>query len=180
MKKRLLWLPLLLLSGQIATAQQWIGVTDAPAHIAFQFPTQAGPVLDDESQLRMYASAVDSLLGLQVHIYDSAYIDPEEPLYRTALEQTQHDSLRAIAKLILLATNSELTSIQDVNINNRAGLEVGIRYMDLASEIPTLTFIRFFLVDRKFITFTISGSQEDMMRLTEYRNAFFNSIAFLP
>lgn len=180
MKKIFLLCLLFALINQIAIAQNWLNYTDNPAHISFQFPTQSQPAYDDSSKLRMYASVVDSLLGMQVHVYDSAYLDPQDSLLSEALYQTQNDSLRAIAKLILLSTNSELTAINNITINGKTGLEIGLRYLDLASDIPTFTFMRLFLIDHKFITFTISGSEDDLIRLTGYKSTFFNSIAFIP
>jgi hypothetical protein len=164
----------------MAMAQNWLSYADSPAHIAFQLPTQAMPATEDSSKLRMYASVVDSLLGIQIQIYDSAYFDSQDSLLTTALYQTQNDTPRAIAKLILLATNSELTAISNVTTNGKTGLEIGIRYLDLASDVPTLTFMRFFLVNHKFLSFTISGSEDDLPRLSTYKSSFFNSIAFIP
>jgi hypothetical protein len=86
--------------------------------------------------------------------------------------------MEAIPQLLLLATNSALTSISDITVAGKPGLEIGIEYNELASNIPTLTFIRSFLINNKFITYTISGSSADVLRLTSYKNTFFSSINF--
>lgn len=178
MKTNILFCLILFLGGSKLHAQSWLQHTDSLSNSTFEMPTAAVTATEDSSKLKMYACEVDSLLGLQVHIIDSAYLDDTDTLMTNALAMNANDTLRAFAQLLLLATNSTLTSIADITVAGKPGLEIGIEYNFLASNIPTLTFIRYFLINHKFISYTISGSSIDVMRLTNYKNLFFNSINF--
>ena len=74
--------------------------------------------------------------------------------------------------------NSELLNLEDVTSELWPGLEIGLDYLTLQSDEPTLCFMRYFIFDGKFIVFSISGSKNDIPRLTSYKNIFFNSINF--
>lgn len=156
-------------------AQSWTGHSELLAGVTFDLPD--GAQVYDSLHIRMYAVSVDSILGLQVHLFDSAYFNEGNELLEEALAQ-EGDTLRAIASLMLLATNSELVELEEVDVSGRNGLDVGLDYLTLASNIPTLTFCRYFLYDGKFLAFIISGSKDDETRLLNYKAAFFDSIKF--
>lgn len=159
--------------NQVSYSQSWINVDIDSANISFDLPSS--PNIHDTLNLTFYNWHVDSILTIQVHVFDSAYLNNDDTLLNLALEEDS-DTLRAIAKLILFSTNSELLSIEDVNINSIIGLEIGLHYTSLLSDINTLSFIRYFLHNNKFISFIISGSIDDLPRLLSYKNNFFNSI----
>lgn len=154
----------------------WVTVDNAATHARFDLPTN--PAIVDSLHLTLYNGSVDSLLSLQVHVFDSAYLNTEEQLLSTALQENEGDTLRAIAHLIIFATNSEILSIENITVDEKNGLEIGINYLTLVSDIPTFTFMRYFLFNGKFIVFSIAGSQDDVPRLLSYKDTFFNSINF--
>jgi len=154
----------------------WERITDKKARMSFSLPST--PVIFDSMNTRMYANPVDSLLALQVHVFDSAHFNFSETILNEALRQEKNDTLRAIAKLTLLATNSKLTAISDMITSGNRGLEIGIEYQTLASNIPYLTFIRYYVADNRFISFTLTGATDDLLRLLAYKKKFFNSISF--
>ncbi len=162
------------------SAQSWIAYNNTQAAVEFQLPVTA-TVIDSLSSLHtiMYSSEVDSVLGLQVHLFDSAYLNADEELFALALEENDGDELRAIAQIFLLATNSELLSLEEITNNlGQPGIEMGLDYLTLQSDYPAISFVRFFLISNRFIAFSISGSEDDIPRLMDYKNTFFNSISF--
>lgn len=154
----------------------WTLVNDSVATVSFLLPVS--PQVYDTLHTTLYNGTVDSLLSLQMYFFDSAYFDSTEVLLQQALAQNNNDTLRAIVQLTLFATNSELLSIEDISSGLRSGLETGIDYLTLQSDVPTLSFMRYYMFDGKFIVFSISGSKEDIPRLTSYKSIFFNSINF--
>lgn len=154
----------------------WTEINNTVAKATFSLPV--APAAYDTLHTTLYNGSVDSILSLQVHVFDSAYLDTTEALWLAALADNANDTLRAIAQLTLFATNSELLNLEDVSSELWPGLEIGLDYLTLQSDEPTLCFMRYFLFDGKFIVFSISGSKNDIPRLTSYKNIFFNSINF--
>ncbi len=177
--RKLFFLIILLAFGSQSFAQNWIQYDRSGCNIRFELPTDAYIIDVDSLHTAMYSSEVDSLLALQVHVFDSAYLDANEEFLAVALLENNGDTLRAIAQLFLFATNSELLSLEDVtNDLNEVGLEIGMDYMTLESDIPALNFVRYFHVRGYFIAFSITGSEDDVPRLMDYKDQFFNSIIF--
>lgn len=88
-------------------------------------------------------------------------------------------SLRwTIAQLALFATHADLLALEDIVINDRAGLELGMEYPELQSNIPTLTFMRYFILGNQFLCFSITGSKDDLPRFLDHKEAFFDAINF--
>src|ERR1700733_8715230 len=85
-------------------------------NVTFNVPTS--PLILDTLNTQMYSVSVDSLLGLNVHILDSAQFQANDSLVAAALQQQNNDTLRAIASLALLTTNSELTEIENIQNGN--------------------------------------------------------------
>lgn len=154
----------------------WDTIHIAQDSLTFSLPTS--PIVYDTLHVEMYASIVDSLLGLEVHIVDSIMIHTSQPIVDSALSQTGNDTMAAIAKIFLLATNSTTVEYIDTTINQRRSITIGLAYQTLASNTPYYTFIDFFLLQGKFYAFSITGSVYDLTRLTAYKNVFFNSINF--
>lgn len=101
-----------------------------------------------------------------------------DSIIRAALVGNEYDTLRAIAALIQIVTNSELLSVKDVyNEGTVKGLEVMLEHKGLAVT-GSFTFIRYYWLNGKFILFTVSGHQSDIDRLLLYKNVFFQSIHF--
>lgn len=143
-------------------------------NIEFSFPVTSWSI--DTLGMTVYACEVDSLLALQVHYLRNASFNSNDPFFQQALSLENQDTLRAVARLLLLGTNSiasEVMSIQNRNIN---GLQLAVNYQSLATNQPFYSFIRYFLFNNKFIAFTVTCAESDLQRALSYRDIFFNSI----
>ena len=145
----------------------------------FTFSLPTGYLILDTLHVKMASFEVDSLLGMQAHFMDSAYLNPSDELLNVAYAKHPNDTLRAIADLILFASNSELTAISDTMVQSKPGLEVGIRYLTMTTDEPLHSFVLFFYEHGKFWSFTITGAESDLPRFLEYKNAFFGSVAHI-
>jgi len=152
----------------------WVAITVPQQGISFSMPGQ--PLAVDTLHTKLYAVSVDSLLALQVHIFDSASLNPNETFLKAALAQTDGDTLRAIAAIFLLVTNSDLLELNDTTVNNIRSIEIGLNYKTYASNIPYISFIKYWFVNDNFFAFTITGANEDIERINSYKTIFYSSI----
>ncbi|UTW63136.1 hypothetical protein KFE98_02980 [bacterium SCSIO 12741] len=165
---------LLFIQGQ--AQNPWIYTDDGPSGLSFETPDSIHII--DTLNTRLMVDEVDSLLALQVHVFDSAYFDSTNVIFDQLLVDQNYDTLRAIAKLILLATDSETTELVEVNTNGVHGMQIGIKYLSLAADNQMHSFIRYYLTqDNRFISFSITGVESDLVRLVAHRNQFFASIS---
>jgi len=179
MKKRCVWVLMMVtivLSGFSQTKTNWIIFNDTVVGVEFSLPTNT--MRYDTLLTILYAAAIDSTEAVQVHIFKDATFSNSEPIFNEALIQEDGDTLRAIAKLILLASNSEITELFDVFTNGIRGLEMGLTYNTLQTDTAYHSFVRYYLIDGNFISFTCTGRQTDLMRGIATKNEFFNSIIF--
>jgi hypothetical protein len=124
-----------------------------------------------------YFAPLDTLLALQAIIHSNTQLNIHEPVFAQALSQTNGDTLRAIATISLAASNSKLTSIDNiVQPNGQKGLEFGMAYQTLASNYPMQTLMRIFMVNGKFYAFALTAVNDDVVRLYNYSVPFFKSI----
>lgn len=111
-----------------------------------------------------------------MHIFQNATFSNSEPIFNEALLQENGDTLRAIAKLMLLVTNSEITEVNEIYTNGIRGLEIGITYNALPTDIPYHTFVRYYLYQDNFISFTWTGKQTNLKSGLITKSDFFNSV----
>lgn len=164
-------------SGTLAYAQEgWQQVTIPRVRAKFLLPV--APIVTDTLLTTMYNGSVDSLLGIQVHVFDSASFNANDEFLVQALGDNGGDTLRAIAQLTVFVTHAELTALKDTTVNNRRCLEIGLEYPELQSNIPTLMAMRYFILGSRFLCFTITGSKDDLPRFLSYKEQFFNAISF--
>ena len=163
--------------------EEWIEITNGYHGISFRSPLVVAKY--DTLQTTYYAIKVDTSLSLQVHIFEGAQFGEGNELLNEALIDTEGDTLRAIAKIMLLVTNSELTSIEDVTsmTNNFEaldinGLEMSFYYKTLPSSEPYHTFIRYYLTNNRFYAFSLTTGESEILRAYTYKNQFFQSIQF--
>ena len=140
----------------------------------FQLPLE--PLIIDTLETVLFGCEVDTLLSLQVHLFKDARFNPDEPVFLEALNKEENDTLRAIASIFLLATNSELTELVQITTNEVKGISLGIKYLTLASNEPYYTFVRYYLYEGRFMSFTVTSAESDLERGVEFKNVFFNSI----
>lgn len=152
----------------------WMSVTNSAYGCSFLMP--GNPQYHTLQNTKMYSAQVDTALALNTHIQDSATLDTNSPHFAQALSQQNGDTLRAIAALTLLVTNSDLLSVQNVTINGKTGLEVGIRYKTLSSNYSFFTYLQYFLTGGKLFAFSITGTDGDQARVQQYKSVFFQSI----
>lgn len=145
--------------------------------LRFTFPSVAK--LIDSLHVKMYYVEIDSSLALQTHIFDKAQFNSQKmnSVVKTALVQNNNDTLRMIANMVLLTTNSELLSLTDVFLGTFKGLEASYKIRTDDSGIATISFHRFYIIGKDFITFTVTGKELDLPRIILKRNDFFNSIS---
>ena len=155
-------------------AQNWVITNDIINGL--EFSTPIAPVFYDTLNTSLYTVTLDSLLALQVHIFTDAQFNVSDTIFNEVLRQEENDTLRAIAKMILLVTNSEATEVQSVSTDSINGLEIGISYKTLASNTPFFSFIQYYLHNSKFISFSATGAERDIERLVLTKNYFFESI----
>jgi hypothetical protein len=180
-KKHILVLLLLFLSTIFVKAQTWVPVTNSVSSYSFSLP--GSPLVVDSMPLKFYAYKLDSLIAFQVHEMDNAVLDStlndENTVLRSAIDQTSGDTLRAIAKMILLISGADLLSVEDVNLSSgRKALDLGLQYSNLPPDGHKVTYIRLFYSKKVFLTFTVTGVTDDLVRFMNYKTQFFNSINY--
>ena len=175
--KKYLAIPILSLVLSPIFAQNWTTITNRTPHFRFALPNN--PNIVDTLRVKYYYYKLDTVIGFQVHLMDSAYYDTKNDIFNEALKQTKGDTLRAITKIMIAFSHAELTSIQNINTSPLfKGLEIGLKYKDLVSNRVAFSFIRFYRSRGKFISFTITGYGDDLQRLIRNKNQFFTSITF--
>ena len=140
----------------------------------------------DTLYTHLYAVEINEREALTVHVFENAKFDVSDPIFFEALTLENGDTLRAIARIIVLASYSEVVSINDVYTNGNRGLDVGIRYN--SPDFPFYSFIRYYLVNGSFVAFTWTGDEPALRNVfntrrqgsesTSNKDIFFNSIRF--
>jgi len=176
MKPKALFLLIFVLNIQLGYSQPsgWTIITDPETGIEFSSPQNTARF--DSLYTTLYGGEIDSTEAVQVHIFRNASITNADPVFNEALLQESNDTLRAIARLMLLASDSELTAIQEVYTNGIRGMEVGITYTSLQTEIPYHTFVRYYLMNGNFLSFTWTGIETNLKSTVGTRDSFFNSV----
>jgi len=180
-KKHILILLLIFLSTTFVKAQTWVPVINTVSNYSFSLPSS--PLVVDSMPLKFYAYKLDSLIAFQVHQMNNAVLDStlndENTVLRSAIDQTSGDTLRAIAKMIVLISGADLLSVEDVSLSSgRKALDIGIQFSNLPPDGHKVTYIRLFYSQKIFLTFTITGVTDDLVRFINFKNQFFNSISY--
>lgn len=136
------------------------------------------PLTFDTLRNNVWANNIDAQLALQVHIFSEPDFGQTPIAFAEALRKENSDTLRAIADLMLLITNSESTEVIEVQNNGVDGLQLGMHYLTMATEVPYHTFIQYYLRDNYFYAFTVTIAENDLERGITYRNRLFDSIQF--
>lgn len=144
--------------------------------ITFDLPKE--PLIFDTLNTKMYSCQIDTTLTMQIHIFSNAKFNENELVFNTALTQENNDTLRAIAKIILLATNSELIELEEISNNNISGLKIGVEYLTLSTNTPFLSFFQYYYKNNTMYIFSITCTKETIINAQNYINPFFNSINF--
>lgn len=173
----LIYFILVLISSKgICQSTNWTIITDSETGIEFSSPENTARF--DSLYTTLYGAEIDSTEAVQVHIFRNASITNSDTVFSEALALENNDTLRAIARLMLLASDSELTAIQEITTNGIRGLEVGITYKSLQTETPYYTFVRYYLMDGNFISFTWTGIETSLKSAGGTKDSFFNSVNF--
>ena len=155
----------------------WVTIDIPDIPCSFDMPET--PYSFDTLLTSLYSVAIDTTLALQVHVFDDARFDSINDIFQQALVQENNDTLRAMGAIMLLATNSELTSISDIQTDGYDGLEISFEYLSLASNYDYHSFVRFYLVDNYFVSFTVTVYEGSIDQGLFYKSLFFSSIGFL-
>lgn len=178
---------LLLISTIIIKAQtlNWVRIIDSQTQTEFSMPEN--PMHIDTLSTVLYSTSIDSTEALQVHIFDNASFNSNDPIFSNALIQENGDTLRAIAKVLVLFSNSEIISLNEIYTNGHRGMILGIKYLTLQSNLPSSSFIKYYFENNKFISFTWTGNFTSMRRVSPnqglptpptFKDAFFESVEF--
>jgi hypothetical protein len=170
----------LLCSAQVPEQTTVSGNIISPrGNFSFNFPSGTYTQYDTLTTL-FYASNVDTLLTLQTHFVGNVTINSTDSIWTTLLNQNSNDTLRAMGAFMLVMSNGQLSSIQNINptINNPKGVELSFICAGEADE-NNLVFTRLYLKNGQFYAFTAASVQSDIIRLGTYKTTFFNSINFL-
>ncbi|GHU72110.1 hypothetical protein FACS189413_14700 [Bacteroidia bacterium] len=120
--------------------------------------------------------------AIQVHIFENAQFDTSDILFNEALLQENNDTLRAIARLVLFATESDLISVDEIYTDGVRGIELGINYQIDSNIDFYFSFIRYYLKEDNFVAFTWTGNESllPVLRTTGNvkRDTLFESIHF--
>jgi hypothetical protein len=175
-RKIMIYLILGLISTNvISQSTNWKVITDPETGIEFSSPDNTARF--DSLYTTLYGGEIDTTEAVQVHIFRNANITNSDPVFNEALIQENNDTLRAIARLMLLASDSDLTAIQEITTNGIKGLEIGITYKSLQSETPYHTFVRYYMMDGNFISFTWTGIESSLKSSGGTKDNFFNSVS---
>lgn len=175
--QKMILIVILLLISQNSFSQENINwKTYESSNVKFDFPKQ--PQIFDTLNTKMYSCQIDTTLTLQLHIFSGAEFNKNEIVFNTALEQENNDTLRAIAKIILLATNSTLVELQEIKTNDILGLKIGIGYTTLSTNIPFLSFFQYYFKNDNMYIFSMTCNKETIIQAQEYAEPYFNSINF--
>lgn len=157
-------------------SEQWVYINDTVNNLTFNMPEI--PIYIDTLNTELYSCILSSTIGIEAHIYDSAMFNINDTVFNQILLDEGNDTLRTIAKLILFATKSDVTQITNIETNGVSGIELGFSYNSLASDEQMHSFIRYYLFENKFISFSVTGFKSEMLRSVNTKNSFFNSINF--
>lgn len=175
--QKILFIVILLLISKISFSQEnttWKAFETS--NVNFNLPIQ--PLIFDTLNTKMYSCQIDTTLTLQMHIFSGAQFNKNEIVFNTALEQENNDTLRAIAKIILLATNSNLLELQEIKTNDILGLKIGIEYTTLSTNIPFLSFFQYYFKNDNMYIFSMTCNKETIIQAQKYAEPYFNSINF--
>ena len=176
MKKNLLILFGFVILPRLLYSQppNWTVITDNSTGITFSAPGNTSKI--DSLYTTLYGAAIDSTEAVQVHIFKNANITNSDPVFNEALIEESNDTLRAIARIILLTTDSELTEIVEVNTNGIRGLEIGIKYNSLQTDVPYHTITRYYMFGENFVSFTWTAKETKLKSGNIAKDSFFNSV----
>jgi hypothetical protein len=161
------------LKAQSGGYLNWVHVNSARGDFSFKMPSQ--PNYIDSLRTLYYNLEVDSSMAMHVHYTDSAYLEHGNPFIDSLLAVADGDILRLFAKIMLMTTNAECTSVTNMFLKNgKKGLELGMKQN--AEGINVFSFSALFYTGKRFYAFTVSAEEKDLVKLMAYKTKFFNSI----
>ena len=176
--KKILIIAFVLQITEGVNAQTWANISSTRGSFNFQLPGN-NFISKDTLGVLFYNYQVDTALTLDTHYIDDAVMIQNDALFTSLLNQNSGDSLRAVSGMMLLLTNGQLVSIQNLVATSSypKGIEIGFTYKsDMSAD--GLIFSRIFYKNNKFTSFSINGAASDAVRIGLYKTTFFNSINF--
>ncbi len=144
--------------------------------ITFKLP--GDPDIISSFGVDYYGSSVSDEIAIQVHISDNAQLEPDNEIWSRALANEDDNTLRAMADMILLATNAQATEVKESNVSGFPCMELGLRYAGMTSNEPFHTFMKYFIYGGKFYSFSITIAESQLNLGLDYKSSFFDAIDF--
>lgn len=176
--KLLLLTLLLLVVTEHIKAQSWTTISATRGNFQFKFPSNTYSITDTLNTL-FYTYEVDSLISVQVHYLGIANINTTDSVWTTLLSQNNGDTLRAMVGYMLVLTNGQIASIQNIvpTPYNPKGIDFSIVAPSEKVE-SQIIHSRLYYQGGRFYAFTVVSVESDVIRLGTYKTTFFNSIYF--
>jgi hypothetical protein len=157
-------------------SQDWIQVSKFAPDYKYSMPVS--PTIMDTLNIRFAFVKSDSMTVFQVLEFKDTPLDSANAGFENALAANSGDTLLAIAQSISAANNSVIITSQNLALFPAyKGLEISMRYNELRDGRVLLVYTRFFYNAHTLISFSISGAEDDLTRLTSNKNLFFDSIS---
>lgn len=141
----------------------WIPINSIDGVFSFQIPNQ--PDIYNVANNVYYYCNVDSIINIHIN-----YVTIDTSL-------NPNEVLDVFSRSLILVTEGELVSTRDTILQgqeNIKGREVGVKYIQ--NEVEYFTFSLIYYWQNKFVSFTISAKQTDLVALINYKTLFINSI----
>lgn len=136
----------------------------------------------EQDTLRIYNCSfqIDSTIGFNLFVVDSAYLNYNEGVFAGALHSSGNDTLRAFAKIITYTMSGKIDFFfQSVDHDSNKYAQIGVEYTSAAYSNSVLSVIRLFFIDNRFIMFNCTGSINQTDRIEFLSSYFFNSLRIL-
>jgi hypothetical protein len=157
-------------------SQKWISVNRTLPDYAFELPET--PNFMDTLNVRLAWLKYDSLTVFQVLEFKDTPLDTANTAFNIALEQTSGDTLLAIAQSIATTNNFPILNSQNItSFSEYKGLEVSMSSYDAATGKMLRVYTRFYYNIHTLLTFSITGLEDDIVKLQKNKNLFFDSIS---
>jgi hypothetical protein len=159
----------------MAQDSTWVPVSHPAAGCSWLMPGE--PSMFDTLQVRMYNLEVDSTLGITVHFILGVSPDTVSYGLFKAAWDVEHDTLRAMAQVLLFASGSELLSVTDTTLGVIPVLDLTMATPAEGEPEDQMTRLRLIYHHRRFMTFGVTAPKDRSLEVISLGNALHGTIA---